>query len=89
MCVQKTGGLGGEGEEEVMFDVYDECWKMHNNKPVRYIVYAVCHEMDFQKAGVKTFLMVVRDRCGACWDTAVRVDIKDLFPTKQDLINSL
>lgn len=76
-----------------MFKVYDYVWIMENNTPRWKIVFAVIESMSYWKRRHETDIhyQLVDSRIGAGWgnNEGVRREEKDMFETKEQLIESL
>ncbi len=76
-----------------MLKVYDEVWIMENNAPKEKLVFAVVESMSYFKACGKTDVhyQLVNSTLGAGWgnNEGVRREGKDIFETKEQLIESL
>lgn len=71
--------------------VYDEVWILHNNKPVKMMVFAVIESMDYWKQGTEIHYNLVKERCGVGWGSneGVQRSPDNIFLTKQELLDNL
>lgn len=85
------------------FKPYEPVWVMRNGNPERMLVFAVVQSMDISKTAIDIFYRLIKKsnpfvttynlvhgRCGAGWhaDCGIVFDEKDIFSTKEDLLQA-
>jgi len=71
---------------ETKFNIGDEVWFMHNNKPLKVNIRVVNFSFE-TKASIKYLVSSKNQKIND--EYSIFVWEKDLFPSKQDLLNSL